>query len=150
MRAALAVTLALAGCMQTEPPPGDYGSGGGPIGGIMCNVDTDCGSGQVCARTGECLAPSEVRTVHVTWTIGGAPANATTCASSPDLELDLPASDGSWWGWAPVPCNEGKFTVDKLPTWFTEADLQVQGDPSSAVSGTIDATSATAALDLSY
>ena len=146
------VLLALVGCMadpQPDPyPPGGGGGGGG--GGVQCQVDTDCGSGQVCARTGECLLPSDVETVHVTWTLQGQAASTTTCASSPQLEIDVPGGDGSWWGWAPVPCDEGKFTVDKLPTRFSEADVSIENDPGSTVTATIDAATGNASLDLPY
>src|SRR4051794_28876156 len=47
---------------------------------LGCTEDSQCG-GRVCARTGECLDATEVRTVHVTWTVSGQPANNATCAN---------------------------------------------------------------------
>ena len=152
MRVHWLLPLALVGCMQSDPyPPGGGGGGGGGGGtGLVCQGDSDCGGGQVCARTGECLLPTDVQTVHVTWTLQGQPASTATCASSSQLEIDFPSGNDGWWGWAPVPCDEGKFTVDKLPTWFTEADVSIDNDPGSTVTATIDAATGNASLDLPY
>lgn len=154
MRVHWLLPLALVGCMQSDPPypPGGGGGGGGGT-GLVCQADTDCAGGQVCARTGQCVQPSDVHTVHVTWTLQGQPASTATCASSSQLEIDFPSGpggDGGWWGWAPVPCDEGKFTVDKLPTWFPEADVSIDGDPGSTVTAQIDASTGLATLDLPY
>ena len=98
------------------------GSSGG-----TCELDDDCG-GNVCARNGECLPASSVRTVHLTWTIGGQPASTTTCAAMPDLYVLFYAPDpNDSFGYAPVPCDAGVFTIDKLPTRFTSAELGAQG-----------------------
>jgi hypothetical protein len=92
-----------------------------------CQVDSDCGS-DVCARTGECLPASDVRTVRTTWTIRGMPANAQTCAASPDLyiQFDGPVLNDTW-GYEPVPCMAGLFTALKLPSRFAEVELGVNG-----------------------
>lgn len=111
MRALLCV-LALAAC----------GSSDG-----TCEVDDDCG-GDVCARNGECLPSSAVRTVRLAWTLDGQPANATTCASTPDLYVIFYSTDpNDSFGYAPVPCDAGVFTMDKLPTRYTSAELGAQG-----------------------
>jgi hypothetical protein len=93
-----------------------------------CTNDTSCGSGQVCARDGECLAPADVWSLKVTWTVNGMPASATTCAHAPDLELDFEDFDlGDTFGYAPVPCAAGQFTIDKLPRRFDQVDLGTGG-----------------------
>ncbi len=90
-----------------------------------CKVDTDCG-GQVCARNGECVDSSQVQMVKVTWTVRGQMANATTCASAPDLELWF-QSPQDYFGFEPVPCMEGQFTIDKIPTRYDEVELDIAG-----------------------
>lgn len=110
----LVLLLALAGC----PAP----SGGG-----VCNIDEHCDPAEVCARTSECLPPSQVRLVRLTWTIRGQPANDTTCAQTPDLYVLFAASGlHDTLGYAPVPCRAGLFTVDKLPRRFVSAEIGVE------------------------
>jgi hypothetical protein len=153
----LTLGLPLGGCITPDPGPGSSGGwgsgygGGGGGGGFGCHQDSDCGGGStvVCARDGECLASSQVKTVHVTWTLKGAAAGAITCAASSDLDLTFAAGAGDQFGFSPVPCAEGKFTVDKLPTWYTEVELSRTGDQRGGASGLFDATG-TAALDLPY
>ena len=91
-----------------------------------CMVDTDCGGGEVCTRNMECLAPSDVYSVKVTWTIRGSAANASTCAASPDfyIQFDGPEQRDTF-GYEPVPCDPGQFTVDKLPKRFTQAEIGI-------------------------
>ena len=98
-------------------PGGDPGGGGGGGGGYngYCTTDSDCnydgGSDYVCARDkGMPAAPSEIRTVHVNWTVSGQPASATSCTNAPDLQLFFgETGGGDWeWGFAPVPCAGGR------------------------------------------
>jgi hypothetical protein len=113
------VLLACTGC------PG--GSGG------ECTVDPDCASGAVCARNGECLPQSQIRSVRVTWTIRGMPASETTCAASPDLYLMFAGTSANdTFGYAPVPCKAGLFTIDKLPRRFVSVELGVVNGYSDA------------------
>lgn len=153
MRIALLVVL-VGACTSNDgypgyvPTPTSPPSTGETYG--ECSQDSDCPSGDVCTRDEECLLPSEVRAIHVTWTIGGQPAGADTCANAPALALDLGfEADGySAFGFAPVACDEGEFTIDKLPTtfdyvWLSEEDW----DYGSA--GPIDG-SGDVALDLPY
>jgi len=152
---ALALLLAAIGCTtETDPPPVDPpysgpgdGSGGGGVYG--CQADSDCGGGQVCARTYECLPPTEVQTVHISWTLEGQPASSTSCSSSPDLEIDFDYGNGGWWGWAPVPCVEGVFTIDKMPTYDQDVAISIDGDPSTQQYGTLDSTGKVA-IDLPF
>ena len=123
--------FALAGCPNKQP--------------ALCESDSQCGA-NVCARNGECLPASEVRAVRVTWTIQGMPASATTCASTPSLYIQF---DGSTvqdsFGYAPVPCQEGVFSIDKLPSRFGQVELGVEGGPLSIADIKSDGT---ATLDL--
>ena len=99
---ALVVLALLAGCPDNTSPP-------------EC-TDSSCGA-DVCARDGECLPASEVRMVKTTWTIDGAAASPTTCASTPDLHIYFKSNQDSF-GFDPVPCDQGQFFVDKMPLRF--------------------------------
>jgi hypothetical protein len=112
MRTVLTPAIALAvGCGSSAPD--------------TCTTDSQCG-GNVCARDGECLPADQVRLVKLSWTIRGAPASATTCASSPDFYINFYDPDPrDTFGFEPVPCQQGQFTVDKLPTRFDTAELGV-------------------------
>ncbi len=114
--ALIAVTalLALAGCPGTSAP-------------TTCEADADCG-GEVCARDGECLPSSEIRGVKVTWTIGGRPADATSCATAPEFYIDFYGSfAAASFGYAPVPCMQSQFFIDKLPISFDQVELGAHG-----------------------
>jgi len=135
-----------------------WGDGAGGYGGgtgAWCEQDTDCaGSGQVCARDGECLAAADVRVIHVSWTVSGQPASATTCTAAPDLMLtfsieDYGNSNEYDFGFAPVPCAEGKFTIDKMPTSYEYVDLVRNMDESGGSDGSFDG-SGDVSLDLPY
>jgi hypothetical protein len=111
MRLAL-VALAAAGCSG--------GSGGD------CKVDIDCGGSSVCARNGDCLPASEVRTVRITWTIRGMPPNDPLCASTPSFYLLFASNQiNDQYGYEPVPCKVGLFTIDKLPRRFVSVEIGV-------------------------
>jgi hypothetical protein len=110
-----------------------------------CANDRACSGGMQCTRTMACWPPSQIRAVHVTWTLKGMPADATTCSSMPDLEIAFSSDTERVAGYAPVPCVEGKFTIDKLPTPYTRVRL---GVGRSTAMATLDADG-TAALDLS-
>jgi len=163
MRLALALCL-LSGCLIQEPqdddPYYDYGSGGGNPGSgwgggngppttYGCQSDSACGTGNVCARTGECLPASQVRVVHTLWTVNGMAASTTTCANAPDLSITFTNSYGEEWGYTPVPCRAGKHTIDKFPTRFNIVWLQRAYDYSGGATGTYDAEG-NATLDLKY
>jgi hypothetical protein len=103
----------------------------------------------VCARDGECLPASSVRFIHVNWTLHGQPAGGAICQSSPDLLIEFySAGNTDQLGYAPVPCAEGKFTVDKLPTWYTRVELGRDSDVGT--SAPIDASTGNATIDLPY
>ena len=126
--------MLLAGC------PLSNGNGGD------CKKDDDCGGGEVCARDSSCAASSDVRQVDVTWTIRGAAANAVSCGAHPDLYISFIGNDsGDTLGFTPVPCRNGQFIIDKLPTRFRQVELGVEGGTRDVVN--INA-SGTATLDL--
>jgi hypothetical protein len=161
MRFAVAAVL-LAGCIIEPPDSGnDYPSGGGGGGwgsgwggsggssGYGCQSDAACGSGNVCARNGECTLATNVRIVHATWTMHDQTASESTCTNAKYLDITFSTSGGEMFGFAPVPCNAGKYTVDKLPTRYTMVTLARSGDYYGGATGTFDAEG-NAALDLRY
>jgi len=160
MRSAL-VGLLLTGCLirpdtgDDYPPPDNtgWGSGSGGSGGNSsygCQADTECGTGGVCARDGTCTTSTSVRIVHVMWTLKGQPASTTTCRYAPDLAITfLDEPSDTMFGFAPVPCSAGKFTVDKLPTHYGAVDLTRAGEYSGGAHGTFDANG-NVTLDLPY
>ena len=130
---ALILLSLLAGCPTS--------SGGGE-----CQLDADCSSSEVCARDEMCTAKSAVRAVSATWTIRGADANVMSCGTHPDLYISFIGNDaGDTLGFSPVPCMNGLFSVDKLPTRFRQVQLGVENGVSSR--GAINADG-TAMLDL--
>jgi hypothetical protein len=170
----LPLVLGLVGACVTQDTSPDYGGGGyggddggggggggGNYGGY-CGSDSDCiselGSGYVCARDEECELASNVRTVRITWTVMGQAAGSASCSSSPDLELlfnqtgQLSGTNYEF-GFAPVPCAEGVFSIDKLPDYYTYVGLFDQStfdeDDSPGVTGTFDG-SGDCALDLNF
>jgi hypothetical protein len=114
--------------------------------GAMCTDDSQCGS-ELCARDGICTPASGVRQVTVTWTVRGAPADSVSCAAAPDLllEFDGPSLEDQL-EFAPVPCRQGRFNIDKLPLRY----LQVEIGPQSGLldAAPIDTTTNTVAFDL--
>lgn len=131
---AAALVATLAGCPLSSSSGGE------------CQLDSDCSGSEVCARDEMCAAASQVRSVTATWTIRGAAASVASCGTHPDLYISFIGNDsGDTLGYAPVPCKNGQFTVDKLPTRFRQVELGVEGGVSDT--RTIDA-SGTAVLDL--
>jgi hypothetical protein len=114
MRAALVVLLLdLAACPSSSAQK-------------QCMADTDCGSSEVCARDGECLAASDIRPVKLSWTIRGSAASASTCTSSPSFYVQFDSQDvNDSFGFEPVPCDQGQFTVDKLPKRYIQAEMGI-------------------------
>jgi hypothetical protein len=132
--AALALAVGLAGCSLTS------GSGG------ECQSDSQCGD-DVCARSGECLARSSLRQVTVKWTVNGVAADAISCTAHPDLYLQFDGSDyGDTLRFAPVPCREGLFSIDKLPKRYVQVELGSEGGAGDVTS--IDLATSQAQFDL--
>ena len=113
MRALAVAMLLCAGC---------------PGGGDVCTVDSDCGVGNVCTRNTECLPASETRSVRVTWTIRGMAANDMLCGPTPNFYLMFSGTQlNDTFGYSPVPCKAGLFTIDKLPRRFVSVEIGVEG-----------------------
>jgi hypothetical protein len=135
VRSALLLVL-LAGCPLTASNP------------PACQDDADCGD-EVCARDEQCYPADDVRAVTVTWTVNGAPASEATCADSPSLYIQfLQSSDGRQLDFTPVPCELGRFFVDKLPRAFDSVELGELGGSRFDRAGL--GASGAAALDLGF
>ena len=158
------LVLALVGGCFTEqsgPPYGGgyggdgWGTGTGGTGGPISqgsSSDESCGTGNVCARDGECLAAGDVRIIHVAWTVNGQAAGTTSCAQFPNLDITFlgDSSNGTdQFGFAPVPCMEGKFTVDKMPKRYVEVALEPDCLCKTASTDVFDSTGS-AMLDLAF
>jgi hypothetical protein len=76
-------------------------------------------------------------------------ADSTTCAHAPELDITF-SGGGGRFGFSPVPCVEGLFTVDKLPISYGTVSLVSSSTLSGGVSAAIDRTTGEATLDLSY
>jgi hypothetical protein len=147
--------LILVGACLPDPgtsdgyPPSTYDPGTSNPSNTGCMQDSDCGSnGDVCARDFSCVSPGDVYTAHISWTIGGMPATTAACMSLPDLDLEFHTTDDYWFGFSPVACDQGKFTIDKLPTWYVEATLGPEGD--GGTTARIDPTTGIATIDLPF
>jgi hypothetical protein len=153
MRAALVAVVVLGGCLlhrserDDSPPPG-----GDPPSGSTCRGRGDCASNETCARNHVCWPTGELREIHASWTLRGAPASATTCATAPnDLSISFYDSEGSRSdnvSYTPLACAQGKFTIDLLPPTFNRVAISRQSgdDLREAV---VD-SNGNAFLDLSY
>lgn len=111
------VLVLLASCSSSSGQSSD-----GPVFSQFCGVGVACPNNEVCARSNECAAASDIRTVHVNWTVGGVAASATTCAAAPDLTIYFSGGDHTL-GFEPVPCVEGRFSIDALPIWYDYVQL---------------------------
>lgn len=114
--AAFALMACLAGCSLTSNPNGGE-----------CVRDDQCGD-DLCARSGECLGASSLRQVSVKWTVNGANASAASCTVHPSLYVQFDGPDyGDTLRFAPVPCSQGSFFVDKLPKRYMQVELGTEG-----------------------
>jgi hypothetical protein len=155
MRGPAFLVVFVVGCVTRsewvdEPGPGSGpGSNPGDGRGNGCAVDS-CGANAVCARNHTCLPLDQVRTVHADWTLRGTPASLQSCAAAKDLLIAFFASTGSGsrLSYAPVPCVEGRFTIDKLPKTYDRVELGLESGMGTQ-HATIDATGQ-AQLDLPY
>jgi hypothetical protein len=161
MRLAL-LALCCSACLIESPsgddgyysPPGNGGWGSGPGGGggdsdYGCHLDTECDTGSVCARDGTCATATSVRIIHVNWTVNDVAASSTSCTNAPDLAVTFSDVQGYQFGFAPVPCQAGRYTIDKMPTHYTRVQLSRAGEYSGGASGDFDATG-NITLDLPY
>ena len=95
-----------------------------PAGGPECGAGIACASDEVCANTMECWPAGDTHAVTVRWTIGGAAPSASNC---PDPSFMLTIWEGGAEGrtWHPVPCANGQFGFDKLPTIYDQVSVTV-------------------------
>lgn len=136
--------IVLAGCVPLTRDPGDLGA---PV--DVCHDDSACGSSEVCARTSRCYPASEIREVHVTWTLSGIAASDASCSATPDLLIEFRGSRPTErLSFEPVPCAAGKFSIDKLPVSYTSVWLG--GASRSGRTSMLDSVSGAAAIDLPY
>lgn len=96
--------------------------GGSSDTGKQCTEDSQCGS-DVCANDQSCEPADDVELVHVTWTVAGQPASASTCSALPSLYLQFMDDQGDAFGFIPVPCAEGEFTATKLPSQYMYVEM---------------------------
>jgi hypothetical protein len=96
-----------------------------------CSTDAQCKGGDVCARTGVCLAPSALAPpVALAWTFHGQPADATWCAQFPKMDLVLTSDNGD-----PdlflrdLPCMSSGMTLDRVPLHLPYFELGVASAP---------------------
>lgn len=96
---------------------------GGCTGEKDCLLDTECGAGEVCARSAECLPESRVRKVQVRWTIRGEEAVAANCAQVGPLEIKFLATREDMINYTPLACEGKLFTLDKMPSRMTQVEI---------------------------
>jgi hypothetical protein len=95
--------------------------------GTMCTPTSQvsqCGSEDVCADDFRCEPASDLVVAHVTWTVGGQAANATTCANVPSMFLQFSGNPSNTVVVAvdeTVSCTDGMFTATKLPKEYDQA-----------------------------
>jgi len=149
MRGVLLVLLA--GCAD-QGSSGVLGPPGFDPGGTWrgCESDATCPTGEVCARIGGCTPAADVRAAHVTWTISGMPASAATCSGVAALTISFDASTSGGGSFAPVPCNEGKFSIDKIGVRFNRVGLGRSAQSEGWQHATLDSVTGEAALDLPF
>lgn len=94
----------------------------------VCDEDPECDDGLVCARGDHlCVTPGEVRFVRVEWTVNGEPAGVGSCGGNTELQIQfLSNAFEDDFGFSPVPCETGVFTVDKLPIRYRSVELGVE------------------------
>lgn len=113
MRAALLLVL-LAGCPRTSDG--------------ACDETVECDSGEVCARGDHvCVAPSQVKFTRTSWTIDGAAPTPGSCAGRSLYVQFLSSFDNDDFGFSPVPCEVGQFTVDTLPNRYRAVEVGFEG-----------------------
>ena len=101
-----------------------------------CELDSECAGGEVCARDSQCAAPSEVYPVTLTWTVGGEPATAATCADAANLQvLFTTGNPYEDLAFSPVPCAIGQYFIDRLPRRYTAATVGSGNQLKSITSG---------------
>jgi hypothetical protein len=111
-----------------------------------CTADDQCATAEVCGRDHYCYAPESVMTVTVNWTLSGAAPDELSCMGHTRLEIEFESSADTF-GYAPVPCELGRFTVTKLPGQYNRVWL---GIPDSVGTSMAIPESRELALDLPF
>ncbi len=150
MRVMVLVLLAGVGCAAEDAtqPSGSVGFDNG--GGTDGNDGSDCPPGD-CVGRPDPNGPA--RTVHILWTIGGAPASAVTCANSPQYAAELQTDPTRYRATDmvlyPVPCDEGELTIADVPAryWIGGMQTSLTGDRAGAAAP-FDQTMQTATIDM--
>jgi hypothetical protein len=142
MRAVLVPTLWLCACWLSACQSDDFG-GNFPR---ACAQDSDCSGGEVCARAGSCFPTDQIRQIAVVWTVDGQPASEAACGDHQNFTLQFDSNVGYSYGYEPVPCRAGKFSVDKMPTVIDFVEMF--DDSQAGADGSIDESTAQATLDL--
>ena len=88
-----------------------------------CELDSECDSGEVCARSAECLPESRVRKVQVRWTIEGEAPVEANCARVGPLEIKFMSTRDDLINYTPLACEAGLFTLDKMPSRMTLVEI---------------------------
>jgi hypothetical protein len=116
--------IAMAACgSDYDPGPGSWDPPG-PGGGAACDTTAACTGTQVCTRNHECLEPAQVHAVLVHWTIRGAPADESACASMGKMSIGFAVSGtGERTGFSPLMCTAGQFFIDVWPTRFDQTTV---------------------------
>jgi hypothetical protein len=154
---AVSLSLAGAGCAAQDPGTGKNVGPGDPDPNAdlyACHSDADCAyprsGGPSCAVDGDC---DTTVVAHISWTMSGQPASKATCAAAPELDLTF-WYDDEGFGYSPVPCAEGQFTVDNFPIEYTRVQASVgllrDGDRRGGSVAMFDFTTDTVTLDLPY
>ena len=96
-----------------------------------CSSDAQCRGGDVCARTGDCLAPSALAPpVALAWTFHGESADAVWCAQFPRLDLILTSDNGDPDLFVrDLPCTSSGTPLDRIPVHLPYFQLGIASAP---------------------
>jgi hypothetical protein len=141
--------LLLAACSDDTQQQGFYGPPG-QYGGFYCQADTDCPASEECTRTSECLPAADVRSDVINWTVNAMPANATTCGTLTGFSLTFADHGIGATTFEPVPCAEGKFSIDKVDAAYDSVYLQDSAGAGTTWQGLIDQATGIANIDITF
>jgi hypothetical protein len=93
--------------------------------GATCKVDGDCKGnvgGLVCDQASFCTDSATLQTVRARWTLKGLTPGGASCSAYSRLVVEFKSPDGATdFGFDPVPCPAGMFTINKVPSQITKA-----------------------------